>query len=128
MVFTVFLGVGVYRLAQLRALVRRAVSVENIGRVSCICSDKTGTLTEGRLHLSRLLAAADEIPESRLLTLASLVSRRDTGDPLDGAVYDALDESGNPLPDVEIVERYPFTEGRRGETVVVREGGLLKGA
>ena len=124
-VFTAFLGVGVYRLAQRRALVRRAVSVENIGRVSCICSDKTGTLTEGRLHLSRLLAA-DEIPESRLLTLASLVSRRDTGDPLDGAVHHALDESGHPLPDVEIVETYPFTESRRRETVVVREGGVLK--
>lgn len=46
-VFTFFLGVGVYRLAQRRALVRRAVVVENIGRVSCICSDKTGTITEG---------------------------------------------------------------------------------
>lgn len=32
-----FLGVGVYRLAKRQALVRRAVVVENIGRVSCIC-------------------------------------------------------------------------------------------
>ncbi len=51
-VFTFFLGVGVYRLAQRRALVRRAVVVENIGRVSCICSDKTGTITEGQLNLT----------------------------------------------------------------------------
>ena len=42
-VLTFFLGVGVYRLAKRQALVRRAVVVENIGRVSCICSDKTGT-------------------------------------------------------------------------------------
>ena len=54
-VFTFFLGVGVYRLAKRRALVRRAVSVENIGRVSCICSDKTGTITEGRLQLTHLV-------------------------------------------------------------------------
>jgi len=46
-VFAFFLGVGVYRLARSGALVRRAVSVENIGRVSCVCSDKTGTITEG---------------------------------------------------------------------------------
>jgi len=57
-VFTFFLGVGVYRLARRHALVRRAVSVENIGRVSCICSDKTGTITQGRLHLAHLVAAA----------------------------------------------------------------------
>ena len=56
-VFTFFLGVGVYRMAQHQALVRRAVTVENIGRVSYICSDKTGTITEGRLRLEHLLPA-----------------------------------------------------------------------
>ena len=55
-VFTFFLGVGVYRLARVQALVRRAVSVENVGRVTCICSDKTGTITEGRLVLAHLVA------------------------------------------------------------------------
>ncbi|HEU5320924.1 MAG TPA: HAD-IC family P-type ATPase, partial [Methylomirabilota bacterium] len=54
-VFTFFLGVGVYRLARRQALVRRAVSVENIGRVSCVCADKTGTITEGRLRLTHLV-------------------------------------------------------------------------
>ena len=38
--FTFFLGVGFYRLARRQALVRRAVVVENIGRVTCICSDR----------------------------------------------------------------------------------------
>ena len=51
-VFTFFLGAGVYRLAKRQALVRRAVAVENIGRITCICSDKTGTMTEGRLVLA----------------------------------------------------------------------------
>ena len=50
--FTFFLGVGVYRLARRQALVRRAVVVENIGRVTCICSDKTGTITEGKVALA----------------------------------------------------------------------------
>ena len=50
-VYTFFLGVGVFRLARRNALVRRAVAVENIGRVSCIVSDKTGTITAGSLVL-----------------------------------------------------------------------------
>ena len=41
-VYTFFLGVGVFRLARKKALVRRAVAVENIGRITCIVSDKTG--------------------------------------------------------------------------------------
>ena len=40
-VLTMFLGIGVYRLARRQALVRRALAVENIGRVSCICSARS---------------------------------------------------------------------------------------
>jgi Ca2+-transporting ATPase len=55
--FSFFLGVGVYRLARRQALVRRSVVVENIGRVTCICSDKTGTITEGKVTLAHSLPA-----------------------------------------------------------------------
>ena len=121
--FTFFLGVGVYRLARRHALVRRAVSVENIGRVSCICSDKTGTLTEGRLRVSQVLPA-DEATEDLLMRIASIASRRETGDPLDAAILDEASTRGGPaLP--EAVSTYPFTEDRRRETAIIREGGGL---
>lgn len=57
-VFSFYLAAGVYRLARRQALVRRAVVVENIGRLTCICTDKTGTLTEGELRLAHLQSAA----------------------------------------------------------------------
>ncbi len=92
-VFTFFLGVGVYRLAQRRALVRRAVVVENIGRVTCICTDKTGTLTEGRLRLEHLLCA-DAVDENGLMQIAATAARTESGDPLDML----LREASAPLP------------------------------
>jgi Ca2+-transporting ATPase len=119
-VLTFFLGVGVYRLAKRQALVRRAVVVENIGRVSCICSDKTGTITEGRLRLSHRDAAEAVDPE-RLLQLAAAASRRETGDPMDVAIIDAL-----PPPPWETVATFPFTEDRKRETaVLLRDGRLI---
>jgi Ca2+-transporting ATPase len=117
-VFTMFLGVGVFRLARRRALVRRAVSVENIGRISCICADKTGTITLGELHLTHLLPAADT-SEDRLLELAWLASRRDSGDPLDAAIARSV-EAGAAAPRPEVIATFPFTEDRRRETAVVR--------
>src|SRR6516165_277241 len=87
-VFTFFLGVGVYRMARRQALVRRAVTVENIGRVSSICSDKTGTITEGRLRLEHRLPAKP-LDEGRLLGLAALACRRESGDPMDEAILAA---------------------------------------
>jgi Ca2+-transporting ATPase len=121
-VFTFFLGVGVYRLARRQALVRRAVSVENIGRVSCICSDKTGTITEGRLDLTHLVPAAD-VPESRLLALAVQASRRDSNDPLDTAIRRAAAARGTPPSEMEVVAVFPFSERSRRETIAARAPG-----
>ena len=125
-VFTFFLGVGVYRLARRQALVRRAVSVENIGRISCICADKTGTITEGRLSLTHLLPAPG-VPERRLRVLAALASRSESGDPLDAAILrEAADAGARGLP-VDLVATFPFTEGRRRESAIVRDadGALI---
>ncbi len=116
-VLTFFLGTGVYRLARHQALVRRAVSVEDIGRVSVICSDKTGTLTEGKLRICALLPPPDG-DERVLLEVAARASRRESGDPLDEAVLDLCQERGLPLPG-PAKATFPFTEDRRRETAVV---------
>jgi Ca2+-transporting ATPase len=122
-VLTFFLGVGVYRLARRQALVRRAVVVENIGRVSCICFDKTGTITEGRLKLSHRYPA-DDVSAERLLWLAAVASRRATSDPMDIALLDAIDEP----PTADRVASFPFTEDRKRETGIVRHDGALVAA
>ncbi|HXG03814.1 MAG TPA: HAD-IC family P-type ATPase [Candidatus Binatia bacterium] len=120
-VFTFFLGVGVYRLARRRALVRRAASVENIGRVTAVCSDKTGTITEGRLRVAHLRPAPG-VEERELLRLARLASRPESGDPLDLAVAAAAGPAGAGADGGGTVGTFPFTESRRRETVVVRDG------
>lgn len=115
-VFTFFLSIGVYRLARRQALVRRAVVVENIGRVSCICSDKTGTLTEGRLELTHVLPAPG-VSEEEVLRTAALASRSGSADPMDLAV-----QSRAPSVEQHRVAVFPFTEDRR------REVGIVQGA
>lgn len=122
-VFTFFLGVGVYRLARRQALVRRAVVVENIGRVSTICSDKTGTLTEGRLTVAHVAAAAG-LSDQDALHVAALASRGESGDPLDVAILAVWTAA---LP--ERIATFPFTEDRKRETSIVRAGsGVLLAA
>jgi len=114
-VFTFFLGVGVYRLARKKALVRRAVSVENIGRITCICSDKTGTITEGRFQLTRYLCA-EKIKNTDLLYIAALASRLESGDPLDFAIYEAAKKDN--IKFNRTIITFPFTEDRKRETSI----------
>lgn len=120
-VFTFFLGIGVYRLAKQKALVRRAVSVENIGRVTCICSDKTGTITEGRFQLVACLPAA-HFDIKQLLYVGVIASRTESGDPLDQAILKfalsklpegAKDKDNNKIHRIHTI---PFTESRKRET------------
>jgi Ca2+-transporting ATPase len=115
-VFTFFLGVGILRLARRQALVRRAVAVEDIGRLTCLCIDKTGTLTEGRLRLTHLVPSAG-VGERELLRVAGAASRAESRDPLDRAILDAV---GAAASGESIVALFPFTEDRRRETAVHR--------
>jgi len=114
-VYTFFLGVGVFRLARKKALVRRAVAVENIGRITCIVSDKTGTITAGSLVLAHCVPAAGH-DKGSVLQVATFAARPDSGDPLDQALHAA---SGR-LPEATRLADFPFTEARRRETVVWR--------
>ena len=113
-----FLGVGVFRLARRKALVRRAVAVENIARASCIVSDKTGTITAGSLVLAHR-APADGFDDGSLLQVAAFAARPDSGDPLDQALHGAA----GPLPTLTRVADFPFTEARRREPVILRRDG-----
>jgi calcium-translocating P-type ATPase len=65
---TLALAVGVRRMARRRALVKRLTAVETLGSTDVICTDKTGTLTEGRMAVRAFWAAGRELlptPEGR---------------------------------------------------------------
>jgi calcium-translocating P-type ATPase len=57
---TLALAVGARRMARRRALIKRLASVETLGSTDVICTDKTGTLTEGRMSVRRWSTQAGE--------------------------------------------------------------------
>ncbi len=53
-VFSVFLIMGVWRMTKQNALTRKMAMIETLGSATVICTDKTGTLTEGKMSLEQI--------------------------------------------------------------------------
>ena len=58
---TVVLAIGMQRMHKRKALIRRLVAAETLGSVSVVCTDKTGTLTEGRMSVARAVTPKHDV-------------------------------------------------------------------
>jgi P-type Ca2+ transporter type 2C len=63
-VATIALARGMWRMARRNALINRLSAVETLGATTVICADKTGTLTENRMHVVRYAFAAGDLEVS----------------------------------------------------------------
>ncbi len=73
LVLTLTLVLGVRRMAQVNVIVRQMSALEQLGRVTNVCSDKTGTITQGSMTVTRAwIAATDQIEEAAALLPSQL--------------------------------------------------------
>lgn len=108
-VYALYLSIGAWRLAQDKALVRNLPGAEALGSVTVICTDKTGTLTEGHLVVAGTSCTVD--PQT-LFTTAVLASEPQAFDQLDIAILthaNSLGLNAASIHSAELVTDWPFT-------------------
>ncbi|MDD5040320.1 MAG: HAD-IC family P-type ATPase [Patescibacteria group bacterium] len=64
-VVTVILAIGMQRILKQKSLVRKLVAAETLGSTTVICTDKTGTLTEGEMRVVRIITHANNLDTVR---------------------------------------------------------------
>lgn len=126
-IISVTLSHGAKRMARLGVIVRRLNSIENLGSMDVLCTDKTGTLTAGVVQLD---AAADVAghPSAEVLRLACINARFQTGmaNPLDEAVSCAGEKAGVDLATVIKVDEIPYDFVRKSLSVVAADAAGVR--
>jgi len=124
MVVTVNLAKGALAMARKKVIVKRLNAIQNLGAMDVLCTDKTGTLTQGKVLLERHVDAFG-VESERVLEYAYLNSYYQTGlkNLLDVAVLDHLEVHARLRPYVRFakVDEIPFDFQRRRMSVVVAE-------
>jgi Mg2+-importing ATPase len=126
-IISVTLSAGAREMASRGVIVRRLHAIENLGSMTVLCSDKTGTLTRGVLELEDSVDA-DGRASSAVLRAAALNARLQTGlpNPLDEAIDASATRERIDLAACRKVDEVPYDFLRKRLSVVVEEAGSIR--
>jgi H+-transporting ATPase len=121
-VFTLAATLGARRLADEGVLLAKLSSLQEAAMIDVLCVDKTGTLTQNTLNVSRVVPLMDGLSEAVLLSRAAAASSSSGQDPVDGAIRTAAAQAGAPV--VSVVGFTPFDPATKmAEAVIAGPGG-----
>ncbi len=135
---TLALAMGSQRMAKRKAIIKSLTSVEALGSVTVICTDKTGTITQNRMKVKNISCLGTSEKDyqwihiiSRLCNNTREENGRLRGEPTEVALYEAAGEAVG-LPSEIRIREFPFdSERRRMSTLNMIDGSmyvLTKGA
>ncbi|MCG5512723.1 magnesium-translocating P-type ATPase [Ectothiorhodospira shaposhnikovii] len=121
-IITVTLSHGARAMSRRGVIVRHLESIENLGNIDVLCTDKTGTLTQGVITLSEAVDHAGR-PSREVRRLAYLNAALETGidNPLDAAILKACADAPPPIESHRKIDEIPYDFSRRRLTVVITD-------
>jgi H+-transporting ATPase len=123
LVLTTTLAVGSQELAKDNAVVQRFSAIPEMAGMDILCSDKTGTLTLGKMSVIKdeSLTFHDDVTVQDMMELALVCSRIEHSDAIDAAITKYFDDPAGVLSDYEIKKFIPFDPATKKVTAVAQK-------
>jgi Mg2+-importing ATPase len=126
MIVNVTLANGANRMAEKKVIIKRLHSIQDLGAMDVLCTDKTGTITEGRIVLEKHLDVEGNENNFRVLEYAYLNSVYQTGmkNVMDDAIlkHAELEPKLKARQNFKKIDEVTFDFERRRMSVIVQEG------
>ena len=122
------LALATIRLGRKKVLVQDLYSIETLARVDCICLDKTGTLTTGKMKVKDLLPAEGQSMDALKEAFVTILSYSTADTATSVALKNKLLKSGKVKSKERIIEFIPFSSDRKYSGVKTDDGEILMGA
>lgn len=125
-IITINLSRAARVMSQRKVIIKKLSAAENLGNADVLCTDKTGTLTEGRIILKESLdllgRSSDEILRLGILCNSLNLKRNHFSNPLDQSIFDYVQENKKTklLSGFKILSNIPFDFQRRRMSVVAK--------
>jgi P-type Mg2+ transporter len=125
-IVTVSLSHGAGKLAKKKVVAKQLIAIENLGNMDTLCTDKTGTLTEGNIELIDYLDVRGDknilVLTSALLCNSAIIHHKVIGNGIDAAIWKfAIKNNHKPDPSIIKIEEEPFDYNRKAMYSVVAE-------
>lgn len=129
MIVNVNLTKGTKTLAKKKVLVKHIESIQNLGAIDTLCTDKTGTLTENKIVLQKYIDVLGK-ENNNILEYAYINSYYSTGmkNIVDRAImfYGSKHNLDNILPKYEKIDEIPFDYNRKIMSIIVKNNSTYR--
>lgn len=118
---SISLAASIVKLGKIKVLVQEMFSIETLSRIDVLCLDKTGTLTEGKMTVEKVIP----IPNEQSLNLDNVMRSFIAGSLDNNITFKTLQSYFGAKGTYQTIDRIPFSSARKWSCVTLQEIGTV---